>query len=156
MSWQEAHCDSIGPWKIELRAETLTFHAMTMIDACTSLVEIKRTLSNTAAEGAAAVENNWLARYPKPIKIVTDQGPEFSTEFSSMCNNNGIKHSTSTSRNPQGNSLTKRIHQTIGQVLRTVTAAKNPKTMSQAELVIEEILATAMHACRSICSSSLG
>ena len=129
---------------------------MTMIDAYTRLVEIKRTLSTTAAEGAAAVENNWLARYPKPTKIVTDQGPEFSTEFSSMCNKNRIKHSTSTSRNPQGNSLIKRIHQTIGQVLRTVTAAKDPKTVSQAELVIEETLATAVHACRIVCSSSLG
>ena len=170
---------------------------MTMIDACTSLVEIKRTLRTTAAEGAAAVKNNWLARYPKPTKIVTDQGPEFSTEFSSMCNKNEIKHSTSTSRNPQGNylikrihqnqprllrikvqnsvrsspacatrmesnilhqhqenpqrnSLIERIHQTIGQVLRTVTAAKDPKTLIQEELVIEEKLATAKHACRSV------
>ena len=113
------------------------FHAMTMIDACTSLVEIKRTLRTTAAEGSAAVGNNWLARYPKPTKIVTDQGLEFSTEFSSMCNKNGIKHYTSTSRNLQGNSLIKRIHQIIGQVLRTITAAKDPKTVSQAELVIE-------------------
>ena len=72
-----------------------------------------------------------------------------------MCNKNWIKHSTSTSRNPQGNSLIEIIHQTIWQVLRTVTAAKDPKTMSQAELVIEETLATAMHACRSVCSSSL-
>ena len=31
MPWQEVHCDSIGPWKIELRARTLKFHAMTMI-----------------------------------------------------------------------------------------------------------------------------
>ena len=115
---------------------------MAMIDACTSLVEIKRTLSTTAAEVTAAVENNWLVRYPKPTKIVTDQGTEFSTEFSSMCNKNGIKHSTSTSRNPQGNSLIERIHQTIGQVLRTGTAAKDPKTVSQSELVIEETLAT--------------
>ena len=106
--------------------------------------------------GEAAVENNWLVRYPKPIKIVTDQDPEFSTEFSSMCSKNGIKNSTSTSRNPQGKSLIERIHQTIGQVLRTVTAAKDPKTMSQAELVIEETLATTMHACCSVCSSSLG
>ena len=52
----------------------LTFHAMTVINACTSLVEIKITLSTTAAEGAAAVENNWLARYPKPTKFFTDQG----------------------------------------------------------------------------------
>ena len=129
---------------------------MTIIDACTSLVEIKRTLSTTAAEGGVAVENNWLARYPKSINIITDQGPEFSTEFSSICNKNGIKHSTSTSRNPQGKSLIERIDQTIGQFIRIVTAAKDPKTASQAELVIEETLATAMHDCRSVCSSSLG
>ena len=41
-------------------------------------------------------------------------------------------------------------------MLRTVTAAKDPKTMSQVELVIEETLATEMHACHSVCSSSLG
>ena len=52
MPWQEVHFYSIRPWKIELRAKTLTFHAMTMINACTSLVEIKRTPSTTAAEGA--------------------------------------------------------------------------------------------------------
>jgi transposase InsO family protein len=153
--WQEVHCDSIGNWKIELRARTLTFHAMTMIDPCTNLVEIKHTLSTTAKEGAAAVENTWLARYPRPQRIISDQGPEFSDEFTQMCESNGIKHSTSTSRNPQGNSLIERIHQTIGQVLRTVVAAKDPKSVHEAQAVIEETLATAMHACRCACSHSL-
>ena len=155
MPWQEVHCDSIGPWKIELRARTLTFHAMTMIDAGTNLVEIKQTKTTTAKEGAAAVENTWLSRYPKPLKILSDQGPEFSTEFTTMCNENGIKHSTSTSRNPQGNSLIERIHQTIGQVLRTVCLSRNPKSVEEGNAVIEETLATAMHACRCACSSSL-
>ncbi len=113
MPWQEVHCDSIGPWKIDLRARTLTFHAMTMIDPGTNLVEIKQTLSTTAAEGAAAVENTWLSRYPKPLRIITDQGPEFSTVFTDMCKANGIKHSTSSSRNSHGNPLIERIHQTI-------------------------------------------
>ena len=103
--WQEVHCDSIGPWKIDLRARTLTFHAMTMIDPCTNLVEIKRTLTTAAKENAAAVENGWLARYPKPLKVVTDQGPEFAQEFTDVCVNNKTKHSTTSSRNPQGNSI---------------------------------------------------
>jgi transposase InsO family protein len=155
LPWQEVHCDSIGPWKIELRARTLSFHALTMIDPATNLVEIKRTLTTTAAENAAAVENTWLARYPRPVKIVSDQGPEFSTEFSAMCALAGCTHSTSTSRNPQGNSLIERIHQTIGQVLRTVVAAKDPKSVVEGEAVIEATLATAMHACRCVCSESL-
>ena len=155
MPWQQVHCDSIGPWNIELRNRTLTFHAMTMIDACTNLVEIKSTLTTTAKEGAAAVENGWLSRYPRPLKIVTDQGPEFANAFSEMCEKNGITHSTSTSRNPQGNSLIERIHQTIGQVLRTIVVARNPKSVHEGQAVIDETLATAMHACRCACSNSL-
>ena len=73
-----------------------------------------------------------------------------------MCKANGIEHSTSTSRNPQGNSLIERIHQTIGQVLRTVLVAKNPKSVAEGNQVVEETLATAMHACRCACSQSLG
>ena len=155
MPWQQVHCDTIGNWDVPLHARTLKFRAMTMIDVCTNLVEIKRTLTTTSAEGAAAVENTWLARYPRPEKIVTDQGPEFQSEFTEMCERNGVKHHTSTSRNPQGNSLIEAIHKTIGQVLRTVTRARNPRSIPQAEAVIEETLATAMHACRCACSESL-
>ena len=127
-----------------------------MIDACTNLLKIKYTMTTTSAEGAAAIEYTWLAWYPKPLKIVTDQGPEFKDEFSQMCAHNGITHSTSTSRNPQGNSLIEVIHKTIGQVLLTVVAAKNPRSVEQGKQVIEETLATAMHACRCATSSSLG
>ena len=48
------------------------------------------------------------------------------------------------------------IHRTIGQVLRTVVAAKNPQSVHEGNKVIEETLATAMHACRCACSASLG
>ena len=124
--WQQIHCDSIGNWVIDLRARTLKFHAMTIIDAWTNLVEIVYTYGTTAEEAAAAVENNWLARYPRPYKVVTDQGPEFGQPFTDMCQNNGCQHVSSTSRNPQGNSLIESSHKTISQVLRTVVAAKNP------------------------------
>ena len=156
MPWQQVHCDLIGPWKIDLRARTLTFHTMTMIDPCTNLVEIKSTLTTTSKEAAAAVENAWMARYPRPSKIVSDQRPEFGSEFTAMCKANGIEHSTSTSRNPQVNSLIERIHQTIGQVLRAVPVAKDPKSVSEGNQVVEETLATAMHACPCACSASLG
>jgi transposase InsO family protein len=154
--WQEVHCDSIGNWTIELRARTLKFHAMTMIDPCTNLLEIRYTLGTTAREAADAVENTWLARYPRPVTIVTDQGPEFGLEFTEMCQRNGIIHRTSTSRNPQGNSLIERIHQTIAQVIRTVEASRNPKTVEEGKRCIEEVLGTAMHATRCACSESLG
>jgi hypothetical protein len=46
-----------------------------------------------AAEGTAAVENTWLAQYPKPVRIATDQGPRFGQDFTDMWDKNGITHS---------------------------------------------------------------
>ena len=117
-----------------------------MIDACTNLVEIGHTLNATATEGAHAVETGWLSRYPRPQKIVTDGGPEFGQEFTDMCDRLGITVSSSSSRNPQGNSIIEAIHKTIGQVLHIVVRARNPTTVHKAKRVIEETLATAMHA----------
>ena len=104
----------------------------------------------------AGVENNWIARYPCPLKCVSDQGPEFGEEFRSMLLKNGIKHSTSTARNPQGNSLVERIHQAIGNVLRIQVEAENPKSKHEAEAVINKTIATAMHACRCATNGTLG
>ena len=73
-----------------------------------------------------------------------------------MFENNGARHDTSSPRNPQGNSIIERIHQTTGLVLRVVCATRDPKSVHDAEAVIEETLATAMHACRCACSKSLG
>ena len=102
------------------------------------------------------MENTWLSCYPRPVHCVTDQGPEFSFEFQQMLANHGIVHSTSSSRNPQGNSIIERIHQSIGQVLQTVVVSRNPKSAAEGQAVIRETLATAMHACRCASSVSLG
>ncbi|MEM7284022.1 MAG: hypothetical protein AAF438_20635 [Pseudomonadota bacterium] len=156
MPWEEVHCDTIGPWSIELRGRKITFRAMTMVDPATNLVEIKDIHSDTAVEGAAAVENTWLSRYPRPEKCVSDQGSEFGYEFVTMLQNNGIRHAYSTSRNPRGNAMIERTHQSIGQVLRTVVATKTPKSVHEANMVIQECLATAMHACRCATQGAIG
>ncbi|CAB9499057.1 Inherit from COG: Retrotransposon protein [Seminavis robusta] len=101
MPWQEVHCDTIGPWTIELRQRTLTFNAMTMVDPCTNLLEIVPIMRRTSEEGARVVEDTWFARYPRPKKVVTDNGPEFKLEFIAMVKKNGAVHRYSTPRNPQ-------------------------------------------------------
>ncbi|NND94264.1 MAG: DDE-type integrase/transposase/recombinase, partial [Flavobacteriales bacterium] len=146
MPWQEVHCDTIGPWKIELRARSLEFNAMTMVDPSTNLLEIAPIIRRTDEEGSAVVENTWFARYPRPLKVVTDNGPEFGQKFTDMVEKNGAVHRASTSRNPQGNYMIERTHQAIGQVLRTVVTSRDPKTVHEANAVIAEVLATAMHA----------
>ena len=90
----------------------------------------------------------------KPQHNLSDNGPEFGMEFKQMVEDKGATHTASTSRNPQGNSIIERTHQAIGQVLRTVVAAKNPTTIHEANDVIAETLATAMHAHRCSCQSS--
>ncbi|CAB9513815.1 Retrotransposon protein [Seminavis robusta] len=148
MPWQEVHCDTIGPWTMKLRQRTLTFNAMTMVDPCTNLLEIVPIMRRTSEEGARVVEDTWFARYPRPQKVVTDNGPEFKLEFIKMVKKNGAVHRYSTPRNPQGNSMIERTHQAIGQVLRTIVVSRDPKSVADGIKVISETLAKAMHAHR--------
>ena len=49
-----------------------------------------------------------------------DHGTEFMAEFSKMCQNKyGLKSKPITTRNPQSNTIIERIHQTIGNIIRT-------------------------------------
>jgi hypothetical protein len=66
------------------------------------------------------VEQVWLTRYPKPQVINFDRGSEFMAEFAEMItNNDGIVRKGSTACNPQSNAIIERVHQTIGNFLRT-------------------------------------
>jgi len=67
----------------------------------------------------------------------------------------GIKSVPATARNPQGNSIIERIHQSVGQVLRTLIDLRQPKSIHDARNLVDEALATAMHATRCASSSSL-
>ena len=49
-----------------------------------------------------------------------DRGTEFIAEFAKMCQNDyGLNRKPITTRNPQSNATIKRIHQTIGNIIRT-------------------------------------
>jgi hypothetical protein len=62
--------------------------------------------------------NNWICRYPRTIQVTFDNGSEFKSVFKEMCDNLGIKCRPTTSYNPQGNSMSVRIHQVMGIMLR--------------------------------------
>ena len=66
------------------------------------------------AEIADITKKTWFTRYPLPQQIVFDRNTEFMAEFSKMCHNEyGLKRKHITTRNPQSNVITKRIHQII-------------------------------------------
>ncbi|KAG7345620.1 integrase core domain containing protein [Nitzschia inconspicua] len=130
---------------------------MTIIDPATNLIEIQPLLNGTAMEAADVVEDTWIARYPCPVRCITDNGPEFGHEFRDRLEKNlGIKVRSSTARNPQGNSIVERIHQSVGLILRVITPEENPRSFEDGKRVIRRCLATAMHACRCASSGAIG
>ena len=148
--WSEVAMDCIGPWNIELRGgRDYNIRALTTIDVTTNLLEIEPILTQTSAECARAFENGWLSRYPRPMRVIHDQGSEFmGAPFQDLLRRAGIKSVPTTARNPQGNSIVEAVHKSVGQVLRTLVHVHNPQTVHQAKAVCDTALATSMHATR--------
>ncbi len=69
-----------------------------------------------------------------------------------------IKDVPTTSKNPQANAICERMHQTVGNVLRTLLHGQPPQqvTVARAKDFIDEVLAIAMHAIRAGIHSTLG
>ena len=111
----------IGPYKIKRKGRRqLVLWAVTMIDPATGWFEIVEVTTKRADVVANAVEQTWLTRYPWPQNVVLDRGKEFMAEFSRMIKNDyGIKKKLITTRNPQVNSIVERVHQTLGNMIRT-------------------------------------
>ena len=143
--------DNVGPWKITVpNVGDIVFHAMTMIDIASTLCEIKRIESKESAHMAMVFTNEWLSRYPRPNKIIFDQGTEFcGAAFQSMLIQNGIKPVPITAKNPQANAIVERLHLTIGDQLRTQVHHNPPANVETALEFIDTILASAQYAMRT-------
>ena len=122
--WDTLCVDLIGPYHFKSKHKKnldLVLHAVTMIDPATGwfeIIEIPNKESHTVAE---AVEQTWLSRYPWPTQVILDRGTEFMKDFTRMIKEDyGIKRKPITARNPQANSIVERVHQTIGQMIRTM------------------------------------
>ncbi len=67
-----------------------------------------------------------------------------------------IKDVCSTSKNPQSNAICERMHQTVNNVLRTPVHTNPPRSMTQARDIIDDALATAIHAMQTTVATTLG
>ena len=115
--------DTVGPYTMPTKGkETLQLLALTMIDPATGWFEIAPLPDASAFTAATAFEQFWLTRCPWPAKIICDRGTEFLGEFAEMVTSDcGTIEARATVRNPQADSMVERIHQTLGNVLRTLT-----------------------------------
>ena len=76
--------------------------------------------------------------------------------FQRLLSTLNIKDVCSTSKNPQSNAICERMHQTVANVLRTLLYSNPPQNMKQAKDIIDDALATAMHAMRTTIATTIG
>ena len=91
-----------------------------MIDPATGWFEMTEIPNKRADTIANIVEQIWFSRYPWPTQVVIDRGKEFMAEFADMIREEyGCIKKIISTRNPQANTVIERIHQVIGNMIRT-------------------------------------
>ena len=91
-----------------------------MIDPATGWFKMSEIKTKSADSVANVLEQAWLTRYPWPTRMIFDRGSEFKAELCQMIKNDyGVKVKPITTRNPQANAIVERVHQTIGNMIRT-------------------------------------
>jgi hypothetical protein len=120
--WDVLCVDLIGPYTIRRKGhKPLSMKCVTMIDPATGWFEIAQYDDKSSITIANIVEIQWLTRYPLPNQVIFDRGSEFmGHDFKRMMSEDyGIKKKPITVRNPQANAIIERVHQTLGNILRT-------------------------------------
>ena len=121
--WDVLCVDLIGPYTLKRKGKKpLELWCITMIDPATGWFEMVQIPNKQPDTIANKVETTWLTRYPWPTKLIVDRGSEFLMEFAQMVEKDyGIHKKKASTRNPQANSILERVHQTLGNIIRTFT-----------------------------------
>ena len=119
--WDTLCIDLIGPYTVKKEGKKeWKLHCLTMIDPATGWFEIVAIPNKQADEISNLLEQTWLVRYPWPQNVICDRGREFMAEVTEMLQEDyGVQVNRTTTRNPQANSIVERVHQTIGNMIRT-------------------------------------
>ncbi len=131
--------------------------ALTAIDTVTNLVELVRIDDKLSETVSRKYAQCWLARYPWPQRCVYDPGVEFvGPEFQTLLENYCIEDVCTSAKNPQANAICERMHQTVGNVLRTLLHDEPPQNITTAKEFVGEALSIAMHAMSAGVHTTLG
>ena len=97
-----------------------------MVDKATTWPEILSAPTKDSEFISQLFDRTWLCRYPRPVKVVHDNGGEFTGfEFQEMLSSYGIKGVPTTVKNPRSNSAAERMHLTAADILRTMIFSGN-------------------------------
>ena len=91
--WDVVQIDTIGPYSVTSnKGKILSLSCKTMIDPATGWFEIKEMKdTNNSADASCIFNNEWLSRYPRPKRVVMDNGSEFKRDFKPLLQTYGIK-----------------------------------------------------------------
>ena len=108
--WQRVHVDYAGPFKGK--------SFFLLVDAHSKWPEIHE-LSSTTTDHTIAVLRRVFAAYGLPQQIVSDNGPQFtSQEFADFLRSNGITHIRTAPYHPSSNGAVERLVQTFKQAMK--------------------------------------
>ena len=161
--WDTVHIDLVGPYTKTVKQDQpgldkskkvdLQLLAMTFLDPATGWFEIAEVpvIDQSSARISNLFDNVWLARYPRPKKVIFDNGSEFKRDFVPLLRDWSIKPQCTTIKNPQSNSPVERIH----QVLRHMFLTKNLRAQTFDYIdPFESILASIVWAVRASYNSA--
>ena len=118
--WQRLHLDFAGPF--------MGTSFLVIVDAHSKWPEVFEMPTTTTAKTIKKLRF-LFASYGLPEQIVTDNGPQFtSDEFKSFTKSNGIKHTRCAPYHPSSNGAVERFNQTFKQALKA--SEKDGRTLS--------------------------
>jgi hypothetical protein len=130
---------------------------LTCIDKALNLVKLICVDNETDKHIYDKFMQSWLCQYPCPVRCLHGKGGEFiGQNFQWLLEIFSIKDVCSTSKNPQSNAICERMHQKVNNVLRTLVHTNSPHNTTQARDIIDDALATAMHAMQTTVATTLG
>jgi len=155
--WEDVAVDTIGPWTVPIQGgPRLQIKALTIVDVATTLSECTRVENMTADHTALTFSTTWLARYPKPVRVIHDQGSEFvGFGFQQLLQNEDITPVPTTVKNPQANAICERLHKTVENSLNTYLRHQVPANVASATELIDALIAAAQRAIRSAVHSTM-
>ena len=127
--WERIHIDYAGP----------IFGKMLLIivDAHTKWIEVCVMSSTTSSKTILALRDVF-ARYGLPRKIVSDNGPQFSSdEFRKFMLANGIKHTRTAPYHPSSNGAAERAVQTVKRALQAAHRTGSSLEQSLAAFLLQ-------------------
>ena len=112
--YEEIALDLIGPLPRSKHGHKFALTAICMASRWPEVYP----LPNSEAESVANALIHFIARNGIPVKILTDQGTQFMSQFMTQtCTMLGIAHVTTVPYQPQGNGVLERFHGTLKPLL---------------------------------------